>query len=132
MIIYRFEDKNHDGPYQKYKLFQYHNGTDNHPTERLKLRYSLKRKPKVTPEDYYAGFKSIYQLKKWFTASEIMAMFPHGLFLTIYNIPKEYVFFGRKQIYFYREKALRVKQFTRIIEIKYVLKTGNIPVRSIA
>lgn len=61
--------------------------------------------------DYIFGFKDIEQYKKWvFDPSWRKNLKKYNVVLSTYEVPKEFVKFGQKQLIFLKEKAKLIKQ----------------------
>lgn len=54
-----------------------------------------------TPTELYVfGFKSIYQLRRWFTSADLEELFKLGYRVVKYRVAKELVIFGTRQVAF--------------------------------
>lgn len=55
---------------------------------------------------FYYGFRSLDELKNWFDLNDRRRLdYHHGFFVSVYEIPKRYCFFGNKQAMFLKSKA---------------------------
>lgn len=115
MIVYRLEHKTSgDGPYRH----------DYDRSWRKGDHAFLKRTPipqldilewefiELGVAKYRFGFKSLKQLSKWFLKTELKELKKRGFVIRKYEVDKEHVLFGSKQVAFLKRKAVLCQQFT--------------------
>ncbi len=102
-LVYRVEDEYGVGPYDGYiyrtglEFLREHSTQNGHPASKfIRCNYS---------RDYYCGFKSITQLKKWFNQNERSALHSHGLKLSVYKVSETKYKKDKKQVVFLRSRA---------------------------
>lgn len=121
MYIYRIEHKESGyGPYNPdhYTVTDdriYYMGKshldDDHPSVRLDCHYNAKKG--YAPSDYYCGFRSMKDLDAWFNGW-LDILHNNNFHLVMYSIEAKYVFLGKKQVSFVKERATKIKESTLI------------------
>lgn len=108
MKIYRVENDDGRGPYwdnpcvefndKLFKALSSHNEDDEkHPTP----CYDCFSAPRLGPE-IFCGFLSLQQVRDWFTKQERKLLRDDGFKFKAFDIPKKFVWEGRKQCVFLR------------------------------
>jgi len=109
MRVFRVEDWEGGGPYMfagerphatgKLELMPYVHKAPEHPspqTEGIATTYSM--------ENYYCGFESLDKMKVWFKNFET-ALFESYMDVTEWEVEKEFIKFGKKQLIFQKRYA---------------------------
>ena len=108
MVIFRIENEQKLGPYYAtYDSKWQTKDHDKHPSTPGPNRDILKNCKNNTPlsttfnEDIHKfGFKSLWQLKRWFNKQERLNLFHAGFTITKITISPKYVILAKKQLIF--------------------------------
>jgi hypothetical protein len=110
-IVYRWQDKDGDGPYGSGLSFSTGHNDEAHPTplqdknpcsiRTFAYRMTYKTHGENIARKIYFGFDSMEQMNKWFTASEQKEMCENGFNLVKIEVNEEYIHRFGKQVMFY-------------------------------
>lgn len=107
--VFRLELKDGSGIYRGSKGNIWNQITDSHvdlirhpkPQNDSKLEYD-----EYFDSEYFFGFETIAQYEEWFSNDEWRSKFSeHELVLSTYDVEKEFIRLGKKQLIFRKDKA---------------------------
>jgi len=124
MIVYRVEHKKtNEGPYTgKIVSTKLTYENSRHQDNHHKNIYTDPFLCESWDSDFYCGFKTIKQFKRWFSNLDRVSLHLLGFILSKYEIDINMVIFGETQIGFIKQKA---KKLETISLEKYIIKRGN-------
>jgi hypothetical protein len=121
MLIYRFEDLEGAGPYtqsEHYFTFaiRHDNNFEKYPSALYDKTFSKHIPSKEELSNFYYGFSSIKQAKRWFNSQDISDMYDVEIFCYAYEVQDdcEDLFLSDKQVLF---KKTENKQFIQEEEL---------------
>jgi len=101
--IYRVENQKKLGPYHAGP------GPHRYDTKRCPGPHTIKRKIRAdgkNSDEFYYGFHSIKQLKRWFSDDARRYMdYEFGFFISVYIVPRNEVYRGDKHLAFHWKSA---------------------------
>ena len=124
MLVYRLENKLGKGPYNGGVIWD-QGGPKPSYLSNLYNRHSGAADPHPTPGQDGLGYIDDREFFGFDTAAAVCAWFfrepedaelltARGLFVTVWEVPVDFVRYGRKQIVFYRAEAHQVRHMTPI------------------
>ncbi len=112
--IYRVENNQGKGPYALYDYEKWTDKNKDHsdrshpgPDRDSKLKKKWESLFWSNQHNYYFGFKSLKDLRAWFSPSERKRLRSRGFFVSKIHIPEEDVIIGSKQVAFYKRRTIK-------------------------
>ena len=124
MRIYRVEDLEGEGPYgdddswcSTPKMFERHHRSSRTPSpdrDGMYLPLSMEVRleggiPRWTVTSHF-GFRTLKQLRSWFTPAARRSLSECGYVISVYEAPDEYVYLGNRQLVFWLGGSKKVDE----------------------
>ena len=106
MTIYRIEDDEGRGPY-RHPVYGY---DDWHGVKEVQPRHGLGDEEMFFYRRMVFGFRSQRQLRRWFKASELKALYAAGFKLRTFRVSTKRISFGKAQVAFVKRKKRRTRE----------------------
>lgn len=130
MLVYRIENELGQGPFTSYSADEYDNHKDGRSNSARRppgphSEYWGKHQPRCdlgwTCSNARYGFRSINQLKKWFTSARgRRAMEADGSFITVLEVDQMDCWLGKWQLVFHKDRATKVKRLS-VVDFKEIV-----------